>query len=190
MTGFNDAFWDRIDARIAATATGAPERRRAPATPPTAPLPPQAEKPRRAERPLPAEETPDRHRVADWTGLVDTISAAGAAAQEQTAAYETLAGDLRRALAEVERYKALVVEAQAQVEVKSRQIQALAEARIEAIQATADARVQRAEERAAIADQRVVVVEDWLAKFEQASRALLPDPAPAQTRRFGGSAAA
>lgn len=192
MAGFNDAFWDRIDARIAATLTGAPGRRRMPATPPSppSPQPVQAEKPRRDARPLSPEETPDRHRVADWTGLVDTISAAGAAAQEQTAAYESLAGDLRRALADVERYKALVAAAQAQVEVKSREIKALAEARIDAIQATADARVQRAEERAAIADQRVVVVEEWLTKFEQASRALLPDSPHTETRRFGGSAAA
>ncbi len=44
------------------------------------------------------------------------------------------------------------------------------------IQDRADARVQRAEERAQAADQRVVVVEDWLSSFEEASRGLLPGP--------------
>lgn len=160
MAGINDAFWDRLDARIGATLVRAPSRRR----PPAASF-------------LPAGDgTTDRHRVSDWTGLVDTISAAGAAAHEQSAAYESLASDLRRALADVERYKTLILQAQAEAETKTREIQALAEARIEAIQAKADARVQRAEERARHADRRAVVVEDWLAEFEQASRALLPRP--------------
>lgn len=180
MAGIDDAFWNRLDARIAAIPV-----------PATAPRPlAAAARPARASRPLVAEETaPERHQVADWTGLVDTISKAGAAAHEQNAAYESLAADLSRALADVERYKALVAQAQAQAVAKTREIQALADARVEAIQAKADARVQRAEERAEMADQRVVVVEDWLAKFEQASRALLPN-APKQTGRFSGSAAA
>lgn len=94
--------------------------------------------------------------------------------RERNAAYEVLASDLRRALDDVERYKGLVAQAQAQAEAKAREIQALAEARINAIQARADARVQRAEERAHAADQRVIVVEDWLTTFEEASRSLLP----------------
>jgi hypothetical protein len=175
MAGIDDAFWNQLDARIAAIPASA-----------TAPRPRAAIRPARAPRPLATEEAaPERHQVADWTGLVDTISKAGAAAHEQNAAYESLAADLSRALADVERYKALVAQAAA----KTREIQALADARIEAIQLRADARVQRAEERAEMADQRVVVVEDWLAQFEQASRALLPN-APKQTGRFSGSAAA
>ncbi len=146
------------------------------------------------------DAVPDRHQVADWTGLVDTISAAGAAAQVQTVAYETMASDLRRALADVETYKALIAQAQARAMTTTREIQAVAqarveaiqaqaEARIEAIQAQADARVQSAEERAARADQRAEAVEEWLAQVDQASRALLPGTARA-TGRFGGSAAA
>lgn len=173
MAGIDEAFWDQLDARIAATIVKAPRRRRS-----------QAPASCARTSPPPGEEAVlDRHIVADWTGLVETISAAGAAAQQQdtrlraqNAAYEALASDLQRALDDVERYKALVAQAQAQVEAKSREIQALAEARIKVIQDRADARVQRAEERAHAADQRVVVVEDWLSSFEEASRGLLPGP--------------
>lgn len=180
MAGIDDAFWDQLDARMAATLVRTPSRVRAPVA---------AARPR-DPRSRPAETAgPERHEIADWTGLVDTISAAGAAAQEQTAAYETLAGDLRQALAEVETYKALVAQAQAQALAQAREIQALADARVEAIQARADARVQRAEERAEVADLRAGVVEEWLAKFEQASRDLLPAPGRTDGRR-GRSAAA
>ena len=174
MPGIDEGFWDQLDARIAATIVRVPRHRSPQAPPATA----------RVARPAPAIETPaDRHEVSDWTGLVETISAAGAAAQvqderlrQQNAAYEALASDLRRALDDVERYKGLVAQAQAQVDAKAREIQALADARISAIQARADARVQRAEERAQAADQRVIVVEDWLTSFEEASRNLLPTP--------------
>lgn len=175
MPGLDDAFWNHLDDRIAATLVRAPRRRRSSqASPSLVPM----------SRPPLADEAPsERHVVADWTGLVETISAAGAAAQvqderlrERNAAYDTLASDLSRALADVERYKALVARAEAQVEVKSREIQALAEARIKSIQARADARVQRAEERAQAADRRVIVVEEWLSSIEEASRHLIPIP--------------
>ncbi len=173
MPGIDEGFWDQLDARIAATIVRAPRRLRPSQT---------SSNPARVARPASMIEVPaERLHVSDWTGLVETISAAGAAAQvqderlrERNAAYEVLAGDLRRALDDVERYKGLVAQAQAQAEAKAREIQALAEARIDAIQARADARVQRAEERAHAADQRVVVVEDWLTTFEEASRSLLP----------------
>ena len=185
MPGIDEGFWDQLDARIAATIVRAPRRPMRPQSPlrPQAPLRPQGpSNPARVSRPAPTiEAQADRHHVSDWTGLVETISAAGAAAQvqderlrERNAAYEVLASDLRRALDDVERYKGLVAQAQAQAEAKAREIQALAEARINAIQARADARVQRAEERAHAADQRVIVVEDWLTTFEEASRSLLP----------------
>lgn len=180
MAGIDDAFWDQLDARMAATLVRTPARLRAPVAASRARDP----KARAAET-----AAPERHEIADWTGLVDTISAAGAAAQEQTVAYETLAGDLRRALAEVETYKALVAQVQAQALAQAREIQALADARVEAIQARADARVQRAEERAEVADLRAGVVEEWLAKFEQASRDLLPASERTDGRR-GRSAAA
>lgn len=174
MAGIDEAFWDQLDARIAATIVRAPHRRRSRA----------AASPARISRPTGEEEAVvERHVVSDWTGLVETISAAGAAAQQQdtrlraqNAAYEALASDLRRALDDVEKYKALVAKAEALAEAKSREIQALAEARIRVIQDRADARVQRAEERAQAADQRVIVVEDWLSSFEEASRGLLPGP--------------
>lgn len=172
MPGIDEGFWDQLDARISSTLVRAPQRRRSPQGPSVARVP---------RAPTAIEAPGDRHEVSDWTGLVETISAAGAAAQvqderlrQQNAAYEALAKDLRRALDDVERYKGLVAQAQAQVAAKAREIQSLAEARITAIQARADARVQRAEERAQAADQRVVVVEDWLTTFEEASRGLLP----------------
>jgi hypothetical protein len=181
MSGIDDAFWDKLDARIAAPLVRAPARLRSPVT---APRTPDA-------RPRPAEATgPEGHRIADWTGLVDTISAAGAAAHEQSVAYESLAEDLRRALAEVEMYKALIARTQAQALTQAREIQAMADARVEALQARADARVQQAEERAEVADLRAGVVEEWLAKFEQASRDLLPSARKAEGRPFNGSAAA
>lgn len=175
MAGIDEAFWEQLDARIAATIVRAPRRRRSQAPTPCA---------RVSSPPPAAEEVPaDRHVVSDWTVLVETISAAGAAAQQQDtrlrerdAAYAALASDLRRALDDVEKYKALVAQAQAQVEAKTREIQALAEVRIKAIQDRADARVQRAEERAEAADQRVGAVEEWLSSMEEASRDLLPAP--------------
>lgn len=175
MAGIDEAFWEQLDARIAATFVKAPRRRQSQ---------PASQRVRVAARALPAEDAPqDRHHVSDWTGLVETISAAGAAAQvqdarmrEQNAAYAALADDLQRALDDVETYKSLVAQAQAQVEATSREIHDLAEARIMAIQARADARVRRAEERALAADRRVVAVEDWLKTIDEASRGLLPSP--------------
>ena len=182
MAGIDEAFWDQLDARIAATFSRAPRRRRS--QPPSHrgrnPRPAQADEAPPVSHPQ-VNHPQERHQVSDWTGLVDTLAAAGLAAQEQdsllrqrNASYEALAADLRQALDDVERYKALVAQAQAQVEVKSKEIRALAEARIEAIQARADARVRRAEERAKSADRRAGAVEDWLAEIDAASRELLP----------------
>jgi chromosome segregation ATPase len=177
MAGIDEAFWDQLDARIAATFSRAPRRRRPQSTSNRGRVPRSAQ-PDEAAQANPQQE---RHQVSDWTELVDTIAAAGTAAQEQhsllrarNAAYDALAADLKQALDDVERYKALVAQAQAQVEVKTKEIRALAEARIEAIQARADARVRRAEERAQSADRRAGAVEDWLAEIDAASRELLP----------------
>jgi hypothetical protein len=189
MPGIDDVFWDQLDARMAASLMRAPARPRPTVGAPGATVGAPGAKTSPETKPRPADmAATDRHEIADWTGLVDTISAAGAAAQEQTVANETLAGDLRRALVEIETYKALVAQVQAQALAQAREIQALADARIEAIQARADARVQRAEERAEVADLRANVVEEWLTKFEQASRDLIP--APRTDGRRGRSAAA
>jgi len=88
MAGIDEAFWDQLDARIAATIVRAPHRRRSRTPAPRA---------RISLPPVEEEAVADRHVVSDWTGLVETISAAGAAAQQQdtrlraqNAAYEAL----------------------------------------------------------------------------------------------------
>jgi len=74
MAGIDEAFWDQLDARIAATIVRAPHRRRSRTPAPRA---------RISLPPVEEEAVADRHVVSDWTGLVETISAAGAAAQQQ-----------------------------------------------------------------------------------------------------------
>ena len=145
MPGIDEGFWDQLDARIAATIVRAPRR----------PMRPQGPlRPARVSRPAPTiEAQADRHHVSDWTGLVETISAAGAAAQvqderlrERNAAYEVLASDLRRALDDVERYKGLVAQAQAQ----------------------ANALIKAAEDRARVAEERAETAEGWLRRIAEA----------------------
>jgi ElaB/YqjD/DUF883 family membrane-anchored ribosome-binding protein len=193
MAGIDEAFWGKLDARISATFVRASTTRRQPTVSDRS----QAARLHSAG-PRAAEDMPvERYQVSDWTGLVDTIAAAGVAAEEkdtrlrrQSAAYEALAHDLKRALDDVEMYKALVQEAREQAEAKAREIQARADARIEEIQARADARIRHAEERAHVAGLRVVVVDDWLVEIERASRELLPSSRTTDARHDGDAAAA
>ena len=165
----NATFWAQLDARIA--------RERGE---PTEPAPGVADSPLVADAPSPAArseaspepdpETPSRP-VADWSQILDTLSAATVAKQaqdqrlhQQSTACETLAADLEAAQQEIRTLRALLEEARAQA---ARQV-------LER-EAEADRRVREAEARAEAATLRAAAAEDWLKRIEQASRDLLPD---------------
>ncbi|MCJ2142306.1 hypothetical protein [Methylobacterium sp. E-066] len=158
----NEMFWTQLDARIA-TNRPSPE---APATAEIVRLAGAADPAASPEEP--AAMTP--HAVADWTRVLDTISVAKDAAQqqeirlrEQAAVREALAADLQRAQQEIQTLETLLRDTQAQ-----------AEEAIRAVQARAEARIRDAEDYARAADLRAAAAEDWLRRIEQASRDLLP----------------
>ncbi|SFM86009.1 hypothetical protein [Methylobacterium pseudosasicola] len=163
----NEMFWTQLDARIA-TNRPSPET---PATAEIVRLADAADPAAANPAPSPAEPaavTP--HAVADWTRVLDTISVAKDAAQqqevrlrEQAAVREALAADLQRAQQEILTLETLLRDTQAQAEEAIRDVQARAEARI-----------RDAEDYARAADLRAEAAEDWLRRIEQASRDLLP----------------
>ncbi|MCJ2095253.1 hypothetical protein MKK67_22500 [Methylobacterium sp. J-072] len=158
----NEMFWTQLDARIATN-------RPSPEAPATAEIVRLAD----AVDPAASPKEPDAvtpHAVADWTRVLDTISVAKDAAQqqeirlrEQAAVREALAADLQRAQQEILTLETLLRDTQAQ-----------AEEAIRAVQARAEARIRDAEDYARAADLRAAAAEDWLRRIEQASRDLLP----------------
>ncbi|MDE4910654.1 hypothetical protein PQI07_08040 [Methylobacterium sp. 092160098-2] len=160
----NAAFWAELDARIAraepapATADGNPAV--------AGPLPVAAS----GAGPETPSEPPSRPD-ADWSQVLDTLSAASIAAQEQdqrlrqrSATCETLSAELQAARQEIEALRAHLQEVQTQAALRVREVEALA-----------DGRVRDADERAEAAIVRAESAEDWLKRIEQASRDLLPD---------------
>jgi len=158
----NEMFWTQLDARIATN-------RPSPEAPTTAEIVRLAGAADPTASPAEvAAMTP--HPVADWTRVLDTISVAKNAAQqqeaclrEQAAVREALAADLQRAQQEIRTLEILLQDTQAQAEEAIREVQARAEARI-----------REAEDYARAADLRAAAAEDWLRRIEQASRDLLP----------------
>ncbi len=175
MAGIDEAFWDQLDARIAATFSRAPRRRGPSLQPPRAG--PAAGSAGRGPASEPHPGAPSGlHGRGSWTRSPRRHRRAGAGqppASAQCRVRRPRGGPetgprRRRALQGARRPGAGPGRGEVQGD------PALAEARIEAIQARADARVQRAEERALSADRRAGAVEDWLAEIDAASRGIAP----------------
>lgn len=155
----NAAFWADLDARIA--------REQA------VPSPTDGNRPMSAPSPAAHPEAPSGSSAApaaDWSRVLDTLSAATVAAEErdqrlsrQSDACEKLSADLQSARQEIRTLRTRLEDVQGE-----------AETRLRAIQLLADSRVHDAEERARAAHERAEAAEGWLARIEQASRDLLP----------------
>jgi hypothetical protein len=171
MAAMDEAFWASLDAQIIANR---PENRgetalsaaSVPATGTMAGCPDAAQTVRAA---------------ADWTGVLDTLTAAKSAAQsqetrlrEQAAQQDATLQDLRRAQQELQAYEVLLREVRAQSEMKFRELEARAEARLREFESDARAQLDASEARTRAAEARAEAAEDWLRRIEQASRDLLP----------------
>lgn len=128
-----------------------------------------------------ASAAPPSRAAADWTGVLDTLTAAKSAAQqqearlrEQAAEQAALLEELKRTQQDVRAFEALLREVRAQADTKMKELQVQAEARVRDLQAEAAAQLQAMEERVYAAEVRAEAAEDWLKRIEQASRALLP----------------
>lgn len=164
----NAAFWAELDARIA-RAEPAPST--ADGNPAVAGPLPVAASGAGPETPSETPSEPPSRPGADWSQVLDTLSAASIAAQEQdqrlrqrSATCETLSAELQAARQEIEALRAHLQEVQTQAALRVREVEALA-----------DGRVRDADERAEAAIVRAESAEDWLKRIEQASRDLLPD---------------
>ncbi|MCJ2106374.1 hypothetical protein MKK70_13475 [Methylobacterium sp. E-041] len=152
MTAMNEAFWTELDARIATDRLTT----KSSSTLKVIPLASTTTSTTRS-----AESTEGVTRtVADWTQVLDTVSAAKGTAQEREAQLReesitraALTADLQLAQQEIHAFRTLLQETRAQ----------------------ADARVHEAEERARAAELRAKAAEIWLKQIEQATRGLLPD---------------
>lgn len=118
---------------------------------------------------------------SDWSGVLDTLTAAKSAAQRQEArlreqAVQQLAllEELKRTQQEVRVFETLLREVRAQADTKMEELQARVEAIVRDLQAEATRQLQAMEVRARAAEARAESAEDWLKRIEQASRALLP----------------
>jgi septal ring factor EnvC (AmiA/AmiB activator) len=169
MPAMDEAFWANLDAHIVAQRPDGQDKPPAPVQ--AAPVPAVA-----------GEASPAPRRVAsDWTGVLDTLTAAKSAAQqqearlrEQAAEQDALIQELKRSQQEVRAYEQLLREVQAQADAKANELRARAEAQIGKVQAEAAAKLQAMEARAQAAERRAEAAEGWLVRIEQASRDLVP----------------
>lgn len=172
MPAMDEAFWANLDAQIVAQRPGSQGEGRATGAS-IHPLP---------QVPAPhAAVAPSRRLASDWTGVLDTLTAAKSAAQqqearlrEQAAEQDALQQELKRSQQELRAMEVLLRECRAQAEVKLRDAQAEAEARSQDLRAEATARLNAMEARAQAAEQRADAAEEWLRRIEQASRDLMP----------------
>lgn len=170
MPAMDEAFWANLDAHIVAHRQDGPEKAPAASLPPAPTLA------------VVSDAVPAPRRVpSDWTGVLDTLTAAKSAAQqqearlrEQAAEQDTLLQELKRSQQEVRVLEERVREVQAQADAKAGELRARAEAQIGKVQAEAAARLQAMEARVQAAERRAETAEGWLVRIEQASRDLLP----------------
>ncbi|MCJ2087459.1 hypothetical protein MKK88_15925 [Methylobacterium sp. E-005] len=170
MPAMDEAFWANIDAHIVAHRQDGQDKPPA-ATFQTAPA-----------IAVVSDAGPAPRRVAsDWTGVLDTLTAAKSAAQqqevrlrEQAAEQDALLQELRRTQQEVRAFEELVRQIQAQADAKAGELHARAEAQIGKVQAEAAAKLQAMEARVQAAERRAEAAEGWLVRIEQASRDLVP----------------
>jgi septal ring factor EnvC (AmiA/AmiB activator) len=171
MAAMNEAFWASLDAQIIANR---PENRGDTAFSAAS----AAADGTTAVGPDPTQTV---RTAADWTGVLDTLTAAKSAAQsqevrlrEQAAQQDATLQDLRRAQQELQAYETLLREVRAQSETKIRELEVRAENRLREVEAEARSQLDASEARTRAAEARAEAAEDWLRRIEQASRDLLP----------------
>lgn len=170
MPAMDEAFWATLDAHIVAHR---PDGQDKPSTAPSPTAPALA---------VVSDASPVPRRVAsDWTGVLDTLTAAKSAAQqqearlrEQAAEQDALLQELKRSQQEARAFEQLVREVQVQADAKAAELRARVEAQIGKIQAEAAAKLQAMETRVQAAERRAEAAEGWLVRIEQASRDLVP----------------
>ena len=189
MPAMDEAFWANLDAQIIAQRPEGEGARPVAAVQPMPQAPASSLPASQATSPavtrmasvttMPA--APPRRLASDWTGVLDTLTAAKSAAQqqdarlrEQAAEQDALLQDLKRAQQEVRAFEVLLRECQTQADVKLKDAHALAETRSRDQAAEAAFRLQAMEARAQAAELRAEAAEEWLRRIEQASRDLLP----------------
>ncbi|GJE09453.1 MULTISPECIES: hypothetical protein [Methylobacterium] len=175
MPAMDEAFWATLDAQITA------QRPEAEGRMPVAPVRPAPQVPALKSPPAAMPTAPSRRLASDWTSVLDTLTAAKSAAQqqemrlrEQAAEQDALLQELKRAQQETRAFEVLLRECQTQAEAKLKDVQAQAEARVRDLRAESDAQLQALEARAQAAELRAEAAEEWLRRIEQASRDLLP----------------
>jgi chromosome segregation ATPase len=173
MAVMDEAFWAHLDAQIIANR---PEGQGRPAT---AAIPTGTSA--TASTANNASAASPSRAASDWTGVLDTLTAAKSAAQqqdarlrEQAAEQAALLQELKRTQQEVRALEALLREVRAQADTKMEELQTQVGARVRDLQAEAAAQLQAMEERALAAEARAEAAEDWLKRIEQASQALFP----------------
>lgn len=173
MAVMDEAFWAHLDAQIIANRPDGQGRA------PTAAIPTGASatagKADTASAALPSRA------ASDWTGVLDTLTAAKSAAQQQEARLReqgveqaALLEELKRTQQQVRAFEVLLREVRAQADTKMEELQTQVGARVRDLQAEAAAQLQAMEARAHAAEARAEAAEDWLKRIEQASQALLP----------------
>lgn len=173
MAMMDEAFWAHLDAQIIATGLNGQGR------PATAAIPTRASV--TANTAGTASAAPPPRAASDWTGVLDTLSAAKSAAEqqearlrEQGAEQAALLEELKRTQQQVRAFEVLLREVRAQADTKMEELQVQVEARVRDLQAEATAQLQAMEARVHAAEARAEAAEDWLKRIEQASQALLP----------------
>ncbi len=169
----DEAFWAHLDAQIIANRPDGQGR------PATAAIPTRASV--IAGTADTASAAPPSRAASDWTGVLDTLTAAKSASQqqeallrEQAAGQAALLEELKRTQQEVRALEALLREVRAQADTKMEELQTQVGARVRDLQAEAAAQLQAMEARVHAAEARAEAAEDWLKRIEQASQALLP----------------
>jgi hypothetical protein len=171
MPAMDEAFWANFDAQIVAQRPEGPGRLSAVTPPAAAPEHPIAK----------VASMPSRRVASDWTGVLDTLTAAKSAAQhqearlrEQAAEQDALVQELKRSQQEVRAFEVLLRECQAQAEARLKDAQTQAASQAQHLRAETAAQLQAMEARVQAAELRAETAEDWLRRIEQASRDLLP----------------
>lgn len=171
MPAMDEVFWANLDAQIVAHRQDPQDKPQAASVHPAPTLVAIGE----------AGPAP-RRMPSDWTGVLDTLTAAKSAAQqqetrlrEQAAEQDALLQELKRSQQEVRAFEVLLREVQVQADAKAEELRARAEAQIEKLQAESAAKLQAMEARVQAAERRAEAAEGWLVRIEQASRDLVPN---------------
>ena len=138
MAVMDEAFWAHLDAQIIANRPDGQGRA------PTAAIPTGASA--TAGKADTASAAPPSRAASDWTGVLDTLSAAKSAAQQQEARLRDQAAeqtalleDLKRTQQEVRALEVLLREVRAQADTRMEELQVQVETRVRDLQAEAAA---------------------------------------------------